>query len=166
MLLNHFHLVITYLDFGSSCEINMVFLSYLLLCFLTLVTAKPTVYLIRHGENPTSGHGLDFHGVERSECLVDLFNATSHYEIGHIMAQKPKRSGKQQHSYDTVLPLAESLNMTVDTSCRRDDSACVADVVANYTGHGNILICWEHKHLTNILVALGELNAPTYPNAS
>ena len=56
--------------------------------------------------------------------------------------------------------------MTVDTSCQRDDSACVANVVANYTGPGNILICWEHKQLTNITSALGDANAPTYPDTS
>lgn len=48
--------------------------------------------------------------------------------------------GSQQRPYDTVLPLAEDLGLTVDTSCQRDDSDCVADVVEAYTGSGNILI--------------------------
>jgi hypothetical protein len=73
--------------------------------------------------------------------------------------------GKQQRPYDTVLPLSQDLGLTVDTSCQRDDSQCVDDVVAGYTGSGNILICWEHGQLTNIVEALGDSNAPTYPDA-
>ena len=149
-----------------SCKVNMIFLSFLLLSLVAFTTAKPTVYLIRHGEKPVSGDGLNPQGVKRSQCLVNVFSAKSHYKIGHIMAQTPQTSGKQQRPYDTVLPLAKSLNMTVDTSCQRDDSACVADVVGNYTGTGNILICWQHKQLTNITAALGDANAPTYPGTS
>ena len=148
------------------CTINMILLSSLLLSLLTLTSAKPTVYLIRHGEKPVSGSGLAPQGVQRAQCLVNVFSARSHYKIGHIMAQTPMASGKQQRPYDTVRPLAKSMNMTVDTSCQRDDGACVANVVGNYTGPGNILICWEHKMLTNVTAALGDPNAPTYPDKS
>ena len=53
-------------------------------------TARPTVYLIRHGEKPEDGNGLSAKGVERSQCLRTLFNIDSPYRVGHIMAQKPK----------------------------------------------------------------------------
>lgn len=62
--------------------------------------------------------------------------------------------------------MAQDLGLTVDTSCDRDDQDCVANVVDNYTGPGNILICWEHSQLTNIVEALGDNNAPSYPDAS
>lgn len=52
--------------------------------------------------------------------------------------------------------------MTVDTSCQRDDQDCVADVVNNYNGPGDILICWEHDALTDIVKALGDKDAPKY----
>jgi hypothetical protein len=54
----------------------------------------------------------------------------------------------------------------VDTSCGRDDQDCVADAVDNYSGSKNILICWEHAALTDIVTALGGNNAPTYPDDS
>lgn len=72
--------------------------------------------------------------------------------------------GKRQRPYDTVEPLAEDLGLTVDTSCDRDDSKCVKDVVKNYTGSGNILICWEHSALTDIVEELGDDDAPDYPD--
>jgi hypothetical protein len=72
--------------------------------------------------------------------------------------------GSRQRPYDTVEPLAQDLGLTVDTSCDRDDSQCVADVVNGYTGSGNILICWEHDALTDIVDSLGDGDAPTYPD--
>ena len=61
-----------------------------------------------------------------------------------------------------MLPLAGDLGLTVDTSCQRDDQDCVADVVDSYSGSGNILICWEHDALTDIVEALGDDDAPKY----
>jgi hypothetical protein len=73
--------------------------------------------------------------------------------------------GSRARPYDTVEPLAQDLGLTVDTSCDRDDQECVSDLVNAYMGSGNILICWEHGQLTNIVDALGDDNAPTYPDA-
>jgi hypothetical protein len=72
--------------------------------------------------------------------------------------------GSRQRPYDTVEPLASDLGLIVDTSCDRDDQDCVADVVFDYTGSGNILICWEHDNLHDIVKALGDKNAPDYPD--
>ncbi|KAK5123924.1 hypothetical protein LTR85_002121 [Meristemomyces frigidus] len=136
------------------------------LAFLSLALAEPTVYLIRHGEKPASGNGLSAQGMQRAQCLRTVFGANSSYGIGHIMAETPKSSGARARPYDTVEPLAEDLGLAVDTSCDRDDSDCVADVVDSYVGSGNILICWEHDALTDIVTALGDDNAPTYPDDS
>lgn len=142
----------------------MKFLNVLALATFA-AAAQPTVYLIRHGEKPADdGNGLSAAGVQRSQCLRNVFGASSSYNIGHIMAQTPKSSefclnalplplemnranpvfivlgGKRQRPYDTVKPLADDLGMDVDISCDRDDPDCVADVVRNYSGSGNILI--------------------------
>lgn len=68
----------------------------------------------------------------------------------------------------TVQPLADDLGLTVDTSCDRDKPKCVAKLVSKYDKHGsgNILICWEHDALTDIAEALGDDDAPTYPDDS
>ncbi|KAF2654668.1 hypothetical protein K491DRAFT_659676 [Lophiostoma macrostomum CBS 122681] len=132
------------------------------LALFSLASARATVYLIRHGEKPDSGDGLNAQGQQRAQCLRTVFGASSGYNIGHILAQTPQSDGSQQRPYDTVLPLAGDLGLTVDTSCQRDDSACVANVVDGYTGSGNILICWEHKALHDIVKELGDKNAPDY----
>lgn len=67
----------------------------------------------------------------------------------------------------TVLPLSMDLGLKVDTRCDRDDEECAAALVEafgtpDHEGQ-NILICWEHKALTNIVRALGNPDPPKYP---
>ena len=59
-------------------------------------------------------------------------------------------------------PLAADLGLEVDISCDRDDPKCVEDVVKDYDGEGNILICWQHDALTDIVDELGVDDAPEY----
>ncbi|KAF4120339.1 phosphoglycerate mutase family protein [Geosmithia morbida] len=152
--------------------------------FIIPALASPTVYFIRHGEKPDDGNGLSITGVDRAQCLRSVFGASSGYNIGHIMAMTPKSSrscpdlicvrrepgtdtrctgGSRKRPYETVLPLAQDLGLDVDTSCDRDDEDCVKDVVDDYSGSGNILICWEHKRLSNLAEALGAEDVDEYP---
>ncbi|KAF1989768.1 hypothetical protein K402DRAFT_401860 [Aulographum hederae CBS 113979] len=143
-------------------------ISILALSFAALAAAKPTVYLIRHGEKPTDDDetGLSAQGEQRAQCLRGVFGAGSPYNIGHIMAQAYKSDGSRIRPYQTVKPLADDLGLTVDIQCDRDDADCVQDVVDDYDGPGNILICWEHDALHDIVKELGMKNAPDYPDDS
>ncbi|ESZ90225.1 putative phosphoglycerate mutase family protein [Sclerotinia borealis F-4128] len=143
-------------------HLSLPLLSPLLLLLSTPLSAQ-TVYLIRHGEKPSDGGvGLSTMGLERAQCLRSVFGSASSHDIGYIMAQTPKSNGKRARPLETVQPLATDLNLTVDISCDRDDADCVADVVQGYEGTGNILICWEHDGLTEIVEALGDGEAPDY----
>ncbi|UNI22317.1 hypothetical protein JDV02_008216 [Purpureocillium takamizusanense] len=136
-----------------------------LLASAAFAAAKPTVYLIRHGEKPADGgNGLSDKGKQRAECLRKVFGASSPYNIGHIMAQTPQSDGSRARPRDTVKPLAADLGIKIDVSCDRDDTDCVQDVVDGYKGQGNILICWEHKQLNNIAEALGAKKVDNYPD--
>ncbi|KAF8954294.1 hypothetical protein BGZ46_002966 [Entomortierella lignicola] len=126
---------------------------------------KPTVYLIRHGEKPSDGsNGLSSDGEKRAQCLRKVFSSSSDYNIGYIMAQAYKSDGSRERPYLTVKPLAQDLGLKVDTSCDRDDPKCVKKAVGKYSGSGNILICWEHDALTDIVESLGDSDAPDYPD--
>lgn len=57
-----------------------------------LSIARPDVYLIRHGEKPKKGNGLNEDGLDRAECIRHVFGEHSDYNIGLILAQKPKKS--------------------------------------------------------------------------
>ncbi|KAJ5925347.1 hypothetical protein N7454_007986 [Penicillium verhagenii] len=135
-----------------------------ILALTGLSIARPNVYLIRHGEKPKNGNGLNEDGLDRAECIRHLFGEHSSYNIGYIMAQKPKKNGRRIRPYETVKPLARDLGIKVDLSCNRDDARCVKETIANYDGDGNILICWEHHRLTDLVEELGYEDAPLYPS--
>ncbi|KAK7421704.1 hypothetical protein QQZ08_009878 [Neonectria magnoliae] len=140
--------------------------SFAFLFFASLAACSPTVYFIRHGEKPDDGNGLSAQGEQRAQCLRSVFGASSQYNIAYIIAQTYKSDGSRKRPYDTVLPLATDLGLTVHTSCDRDDSECVADAVKDYSGSGNILICWEHKRLNNLVKELGADDQDNYPDDS
>ena len=94
-----------------------------------------TVFLIRHGEKPSDGgQGLTALGQQRAQCLVNVrymddhlvicthlqrlkvFGPTSMFTIGYVLAQTPKSSGSRTRPLLTVMPVAQSLGITVDTS--------------------------------------------------
>ena len=74
-----------------------------------------------------------------------------------IMAQDYKSNGKRIRPYDTVKPLADKMGLAVDHSCDRDDEDCAADLIKRAAGNGarRILVCWEHKVLSDIAEELG-----------
>lgn len=71
----------------------MKFSKFLVQSVLASVALAQTVYLIRHGEKPADGSdGLSALGLERAQCLRDVFAANSTYDIGYILAETPKAS--------------------------------------------------------------------------
>ena len=61
-------------------------------------TPSPILYLIRHGEKPPKLNpddedpiGLSTLGLSRAQGLVQVFSRASPYNIGHIIAQEPKK---------------------------------------------------------------------------
>jgi hypothetical protein len=64
-----------------------------LLLFLATTASAQTVYLIRHGEKPADGsNGLSAQGMQRAQCLRNVFGLSSQYKIGYMIAEQPKKS--------------------------------------------------------------------------
>jgi hypothetical protein len=132
--------------------------------FIVLAMTKGrVVYFIRHGEKPAQGKGLNAQGVERSKWLRKLFGPSNDYGVKHMIAQRPKTDGKRRRPYDTLQPLADELGLTVDIDCERDNFKGFVAKIKSYKGEGNVLVCWEHKRLTDLAAALGVHNPPIYP---
>ena len=130
------------------------------------MAAKPKIYLIRHGEKPGNGlNGLNAMGIARAQGLVHVFKQGSEFNIKRIIAQKPKANGKRGRPLETVEPLAHNLGLTVNTHREREEVSEVASDVLKYVkeaGAGDVLICWEHKRLRDIVIAFGVKHAPEY----
>jgi len=145
--------------------LGRVLLPILAVATAVAAASNSTVYLIRHGEKPADdGQGLSPRGKKRAQCLRDVFGAASEYNIGYIIAEEPEDNGDRTRPLETVKPLADDLGLKVDTSCDKEDPDCVQDLVDDYDGGKNILICWEHSILTDIAEELGDDDAPEYPD--
>ena len=82
----------------------------------------------------------------------------------YIVVQNYKKNGKRIRPYETVKPIAEKLHLDIDHSCDRDDAGCAADKIhkASKNGAKRILVCWEHKRLSDIADKLGVDGLGTY----
>lgn len=146
--------------------------------------------MIRHGEKPPKlpngedAEGLSARGVDRAKALPNVFGADSQYNIGYILAEKPKkrtfnthhflqpsltvrgRTADEKHArpYETVLPLSHALHLTIDATIERDDVKAAADAAKAYSGSGNVLVCWEHHELGKIAEAIGVKGEVVYPD--
>ena len=72
--------------------------------------------------------------------------------------------GAHGRAFETVLPLANDLGLTVDTHCKRNKVKCVAKTIRSYDGPGNILIAWRHSRMGGIEEELGALEPIEYPD--
>lgn len=72
-------------------------ISFLAALPLAMAAGDATVYLIRHGEKPANGSGLSAAGMQRAQCITNVFGESSSYDIGHIMAETPQAGEKSSH---------------------------------------------------------------------
>jgi hypothetical protein len=117
-----------------------------------------TVLIIRHAENPETGHGLSPRGEQRAEAYTNYFRNftfdSKRLEPNVIFAAK---DSKQSHRPRlTVEPFAKAENLQIDTRFGSDHSNdLAADLRANEQGKV-VLVCWRHGVIPDLLRALGE----------
>jgi hypothetical protein len=73
-----------------AAQAQLVFSSATTFAAEVTKSSKPTVYFIRHGEKPADGDGLSADGLQRAECLRNVFGKNSSFSINHIIAQRPQ----------------------------------------------------------------------------
>ncbi|CAD6892673.1 unnamed protein product [Tilletia controversa] len=123
------------------------------------------IFLIRHAEKRKGGsNGLAEKGKVRAQCLKHFFGHGEH-KVDYIIAQAYKPDGRRSRPYQTVKPLADHLGLKVDLHCEREEADCVAKRALQAVAKGqNVLVCWQHKALTDIARAFG-VRGLRYPPA-
>ncbi|KIP03789.1 hypothetical protein PHLGIDRAFT_76998 [Phlebiopsis gigantea 11061_1 CR5-6] len=132
-------------------------------------TFSNTVYLIRNAETNTKvlGSGLSPAGQQRAQCLPSVFGPGSQMQVGYIIAEPPTKTGNKTEAVDTATPLAQSLGLTLDTSCDRTDKDCVGDALSAFAAANpstSMLVVWDTETLPDIAEALGANDVPDYPS--
>jgi hypothetical protein len=77
---------------------------------------------------------------------------------------KADRELERLRPYETVKPLADSLGLTIE-EIEKKDTKGAAYKARHWQGPGNVLICWEHGVLSEILGRIiRDPNPPPYPD--
>lgn len=127
------------------------------------------VMLIRHAEKPQGSsrpygvtaegerekESLTVRGWQRAGALAHLF-APAHGRLqDHALARpqflyasKPKRQNGSLRSVETITPLAEKLELKINSDHTRSEiGEMLAEALAR---DGVVLICWQHEYLPEI----------------
>ena len=142
-------------------------LAALALCLLPLAVrgatdpghgpANATVLIIRHAEKSDDGDGLTPAGETRAKAYVKYFQdfkfQSQPATPNVIFAAADSRNSRRPRI--TVEPLAHALGLNVNTSFDDKDYRALADELRAHQAGKNILLCWHHGRLREMLQALG-----------
>jgi hypothetical protein len=125
--------------------------------------------LLRHAEKPAkdgapygvslkgdrSSESLRIRGWQRAGALVSLL-APAGGHIQHIslakphflFASKPLRRKGSRRPIETITPLAERLELKINSSFQRSDCENMLEEV--FTCRGAVLICWQREYIPQI----------------
>jgi hypothetical protein len=115
------------------------------------------VLVIRHGEKPEIGSELSPEGNERARDYV-------HYFETFQVDSKPVRldalfgardSKKSIRPRLTLEPLSRALNVPLDCTFKDSEPETLARELQSKPRGRNILICWHHEKIPDLLRALG-----------
>jgi hypothetical protein len=120
-------------------------------------SSSQTVILIRHGEKD-GGNDLSPRGYQRAQCLPKHF---ADVNITHLYAYTDHPS---KRSVETLTPLSDAIHVPIDTKTKRDDVLGLVNRIAALPSNSIVLVCWEHKVLKQIALALGVSDPPDYPS--
>jgi hypothetical protein len=119
---------------------------------------KSTVILIiRHAEEPDGGDGLSSVGEARANAYTNYFkNFTiddQQIKLDHMFAAADSHSSHRPRL--TLEPTAKELGLKIDTQFKNKEYLELVDKIKKNPGGANILICWHHGNIPELLRALG-----------
>ena len=124
------------------------------------------ILIIRHAEKPDQGHTLSAVGEARAKACADYFK---NFTIGG-QPHRPdclfaaKDSANSHRSRLTLEPTAKALGLTIDYRFDNDQYAQLAKQLQTHPPGTNILICWHHGNIPQLIRALGADPKQILPN--
>ena len=119
--------------------------------------SNTVILIVSHAEKPDDGPELAPAGVARSHAYVRYFeNYTLNGQPLHFdYLYAAKDTAGSERPRLTLEPLSQALNMPLDTDYKdKDPEDLVADLQSKAAGK-NVLICWHHGEIPDLLAALG-----------
>jgi hypothetical protein len=137
-------------------------LFYLTLCLAAPAQEAPglrdaVVLVIRHAEKPEAGAGLSPAGVERANAYVQYFAAfqvdSKPLKLDGLFAARDSKHSLRPRL--TLEPLSRALNIPLNTTFKDKEPETLARELQARPHGTNILICWHHELIPDLLRDLG-----------
>lgn len=127
--------------------------------------ADATVIVIRHGEKPAHGAGLSPQGQARAAAYAREFAPLSldgqTWQPQHLLASRDSRHSRRETL--TLAPLSQTLGLAEDDRFAEGAESALAAELRAHPGGQQILICWHHGAMPQLLTALGADPASVLP---
>jgi len=115
------------------------------------------ILIIRHAEQPAEGNGLSAAGEARARAYVNYFKNFKvdgrPLKLDQLIAAKDSSSSHRPRL--TLEPLATDLSLKIDSRFKNNQFSQLIDDIQNRPHGTNILICWHHGNIPQLLRALG-----------
>lgn len=115
------------------------------------------ILIIRHAEQPANGNGLSAAGEARAKAYVNYFKNFrvdgEPLKIDQLFAAQDSSSSHRPRL--TLEPLAKDLGLKIDSRFKNNQFSQLIDEIQSRPHGTNILICWHHGNIPQLLRALG-----------
>jgi len=125
-----------------------------------------TILIIRHAEKPDSGPELNPAGLERARAYPGFFAGFKidgqPLRLDHIFCTADSAGSHRPRS--TVEPLSQALKLPLDNRFKSKDAASLDGEIRTHDHGKNLLICWHHGQIPEVLAGLGANPEYLLPN--
>ena len=113
--------------------------------------------MIRHAEKSESGNDLSPEGVERAKAYVQYFETLQvdarPLKLDSLFAARDSKHSNRPRL--TLEPLSRALNVPLDCNFKDKAPETLARELESKSHGTNILICWHHEKIPDLLRDLG-----------
>jgi phosphohistidine phosphatase SixA len=132
----------------------------------SVALSNATILIIRHAEEPSKGDGLSSRGTARAQGYVDYFkNFTidgKPVKIDYLFAASDSSNSRRPRL--TLEPIAQALGISIDSQFKSKDFLKLAQKIETLPQGSNVLVCWHHSDIPNLIGALGADAEKLVPN--
>jgi len=151
----------------------LVVLGFLAIIFANSIEAETstalsnaTILIIRHAEEPSKGDGLSSRGTARAQGYIEYFKDFTidgkPVKIDHLFAASDSSNSRRPRL--TLEPIAQALGVSIDSQFKSKDFLKLAQKIETLPQGSNVLICWHHSDIPNLIGALGADAEKLLPN--
>lgn len=130
--------------------------------------SNDTILVIRHAEKPADGSGLTPTGLQHAAAYVHYFRTYTisgkSLQLDDLFAAGDSKKSIRPRL--TLEPLSQALGLPLQTQYKQDDYAQLVAGLKTLGPGKEVLICWHHKRIPDLLTELGADPAQLLPNGT